>query len=105
MFCFFKKILFFILLIFLSNCSTAPTALLGPILTGAKTGSIYQTSISYGSNKILNDLRKKNKSEELKNSFTADTFLSTSNRIPDILETLTIDEINVTQIFDPEPLP
>ena len=105
MYCYFKKILFFILLIFLSNCSPAPTALLGPIFTGAKTGSIYQTSISYGSNKILGDLKKKNESEELKNSLTADTFLATSTRIPQILETLTIDEISVSQIFEPEPLP
>ena len=64
MFFYFKKFLILIFLFFISNCSSAPTALLGPIFTGAKTGSVYQTSISYGSNKILNDLRKKIKIEK-----------------------------------------
>jgi len=53
----FKIYLSIILFFLLSNC-TAPTAsLFGPLMTGAKTGSIYQASISYGSNKIFHDLK------------------------------------------------
>ena len=50
-----KKILYFWAFL-LNSCATSGTALLGPF-TGAKTGSIYQTSISYGSNKIINQLK------------------------------------------------
>ena len=53
-----KKFLFMISLIWLFQCSAPPTALLGPVLTGAKTGSIYQTSLSFGSNKIIDKLRE-----------------------------------------------
>ena len=52
----FKKIFFLFCLVFLANCSTPGTAFLGPIFTGAKTGSIYQTSLSYSTGKIMNEL-------------------------------------------------
>ena len=42
-----KKLIIVILLFFLNNCVTLGSALLGPIITGAKTQSIYQASISY----------------------------------------------------------
>ena len=48
----------FISLLFLSNCVTSPNALLGPIFTGAKTGSVYQASLSYGSNRIISKIRE-----------------------------------------------
>ena len=44
-------------LLILSNCSTPGTALLGPVFTGAKTGSIYQASLSYGTGKVMNKLK------------------------------------------------
>ena len=46
---------FFILLLFftLTNCSAPGTALLGPVFTGARTGSIYQTGLSYGSGHVI----------------------------------------------------
>ena len=40
----------------LNGCATPGSALLGPIFTGAKTGSIYQASLSYGTGKIVNDM-------------------------------------------------
>ena len=49
----FKK-LFLILTFFLINgCAGSSTAFLGPVFTGAKTGSISQASLSYGSGKII----------------------------------------------------
>ena len=41
----------------MSNCVSNPTAFLGPIFTGAKTGSVYQTSLSYGDNQIIGKIR------------------------------------------------
>ena len=48
-----KNSIYLLLLLLLNNCMTSGTALLGPIFTGAKTGSIYQASLSYGSGKIM----------------------------------------------------
>ena len=57
-----KKNFLFLSLIFLTNCSTPSTAF-GSIFTGAKTGSVYQASISYSSNVVIKRLEnlKKNK--------------------------------------------
>ena len=51
-----KKIIIITLLILLNNCTSPGTALLGPAFTGAKTGSIYQASLSYGTGKVVNRL-------------------------------------------------
>ena len=34
------------------------TALLGPVFTGAKTGSAYQASISFGTGKIIDEIKQ-----------------------------------------------
>ena len=52
----FKKIFYLLCFFLLSNCATSGTAFLGPIFTGAKTGSVYQASLSYGSGKIIRNL-------------------------------------------------
>ena len=52
-----KKFIIIVSLIFLTNCSGAGTAFLGPTFTGVKTGSVYQTSLSYGSGKIVNTVK------------------------------------------------
>ena len=54
----FKKILLLFLVSFLSNCAAPGTAFLGPTITGAKTGSLLQASISYGSGQIMNSIKK-----------------------------------------------
>lgn len=53
-----KKLFLLICFFSLSNCSTPTTALLGPIFTGAKTGSVYHASVSYGGNQIIDKIRK-----------------------------------------------
>ena len=53
-----KKFIIFIPIIFLTNCSGPGTAFLGPTFTGVKTGSIYQTSLSYGSGKIVDTVKR-----------------------------------------------
>ena len=61
-----KKILIgTIFLIFLNGCAQN-TAFLGPILTGATTGSATQMGLSYGSNKMITTLTGKSPEENIK---------------------------------------
>ena len=55
----FKKKFYLVYFFLLTNCSIPNTAFLGPIYTGAKTGSVYQASLSYGSNKLVNQIKIK----------------------------------------------
>tara|TARA_B100000035_G_scaffold176368_1_gene150428 strand:- start:1669 stop:1977 length:309 start_codon:yes stop_codon:yes gene_type:complete len=48
-----KKIFFGLFIInFLTACSS-PTAMLGPVYTLSSTGSIYQSSLTYGTNEMI----------------------------------------------------
>tara|TARA_Y100000389_G_scaffold132149_1_gene129565 strand:+ start:2016 stop:2330 length:315 start_codon:yes stop_codon:yes gene_type:complete len=49
----FKNLLIFSMFLILTNCGAPGTALLGPAFTGARTGSIYQTGLSYGSSHVI----------------------------------------------------
>ena len=53
----FKKFILISFLICLTNCSPPGTAFLGPTFTGVKTGSVYQTTLSYGSGKAMKVVR------------------------------------------------
>ena len=96
-----KKLFLLTCLVFLSNCTTS-TALLGPIFTGAKTGSVYQASISYGSNRVFDQIKKRafvdnfNKINRLKSN------LSTQNKNP---LTLNLHQITQIKVIEQEPLP
>ena len=100
-----KKNFLFICLILLTNCTTPTSALLGPIFTGAKTGSVYQASLSYSTSKIIRELKKINKEQDLTkiNFVTLDE--STSNSNPVKLLTFTVDKIEISDVVEPEPLP
>ena len=54
-----KRLFIFGILICLTNCSAPGSALFGPTFTGVKTGSIYQTSVSYGSGRVVNTIKEK----------------------------------------------
>ena len=80
------------------------TALLGPVFTGAKTGSIYQASLSYGTNKIMNkviDLENKkirlDKDISSKKSFNDDQII--------IVSTFAVEKVQFLEVLEPEPLP
>jgi len=66
-----KKKFFFGLIIFsfLEACTTT-TAMLGPIYTFSSTGNIVQTSISYGSGKLIEKKTGKTPLENLKDTLT-----------------------------------
>ena len=49
----FKKLIILSSLLILTNCVGPGTALLGPSLTVARTGNLYQAGLSYGSGQIF----------------------------------------------------
>ena len=100
-----KNLLLFLSLILLSNCASPTSAFLGPIFTGAKTGSIYQASLSYGSNKLISEFKKSNISNNLSKSNFVNSKLSTKNRSPLILLAYKVDKVQVSEVLEPEPLP
>ena len=103
-----KKILF-LTLFFLSSCSAPGTALLGPIFTGAKTGSVYQASLSYSTNQIIEKVKLKenfkifDKKELNKNSIFPD--IPYVDKDPIILISYKVNKIEISEVYEPEPLP
>ena len=104
-----KKILLFVFLLSLSNCATSGSALLGPIFTGAKTGSAYQTSLSYGSSKIINQLNPLITETETQKTIVKSNIkfpdIPYSDKDPIILAFYKVDKITFSEIVEPEPLP
>jgi len=100
-----KKNFLFISLILLTNCTTPTSALLGPIFTGAKTGSVYQASLSYSSGKIINEIKKFNKEQDLTRNNLVTSDKSTSNSSPVILLAFAVNKIEISDVVEPEPLP
>ena len=94
-----KKIFIFISLMFLSNCATSPSALLGPIFTGAKTGSVYQASLSYGSNRIISKIREFDQNQSLNKDYN-NLNISTFNRNPIIVSDYEVPNIHSIKITD-----
>ena len=98
-------------ILFLNNCSAPGTAFLGPTVTGIKTGSIYQASISYGSNEIVNTVKtsineRSNNTKELKflSEKQNDDIQSSSLTLTKLLP-ITTYAIETSEIIEPEPLP
>ena len=97
-----KLLLFISLLIFLNQCSAPGTALFGPVMTAAKTGSVTQTSLSYGSSKVMNKLLPSSEKKDEKKKKIADKVYKQK---PTILLTYHIDQIEISEVQEPEPLP
>ena len=97
-----KKIFYFSSFLLLVNCAGLNTAFLGPIYTGAKTGSYAQSTLSFSSGKIIKDIKDKtilNKSDQptsLKNYNEKD---------PVILLAYVVNNVEISEVFEPEPLP
>ncbi len=98
-----SKNLFYLLCFFLlSNCVANSSALLGPVITGARTGSVYQATLSYGSGKIMNEFSKISKfSRSI--SFPRNT--TYVDKEPVILFSYAVDNIEISDVLEPEPLP
>ena len=104
-----EKKFIIISLMLLTNCSAPGTALLGPIFTGAKTGSVYQASLSYGSNRIIDEFRTKENLKTFNNqSFNKNKILPDIPYIdkdPIIILSYKVNKIEISDVFEPEPLP
>ena len=61
-----KKIIFGLFIIGFLGACTSPTAMLGPIYTFTSTGNVYQTALSYGSNRAIEKKTGKTPIENLK---------------------------------------
>ena len=108
-----KKLLLISFLLILTNCAAPGTALLSPAITGAKTKSLQQASLSLASsissNKIIADFMETNKEKFNKN------YSKLSNKIiknipyvdkdPTILLAYNVDDIKISDVIEPEPLP
>ncbi len=104
----FKKIILIPIFFILSNCTTPGTALLGPAFTGAKTGSIYQASLSYGTGKVMNKLNPYDfvfKGESQRNSTLNISNSQNYNDLPELLASYKVDKIEFSEPIEPEPLP
>ena len=83
------------------------SAFLGPTFTGVKTGSIYQTSLSYGSGKIVGDISSKIReiNEFKKEKFESlQSLISKQNKTTKLVAQK-IHNIEISEIFEEEPLP
>ena len=101
----FKKILIFIYILSISNCSAPGSALLGPIFTGAKSGSIYQASLTYGSNALISDLKLKDTLKKIKNQKEIFNKSLNQDQEPTIIAAHKVDMIYISEVVEPEPLP
>ena len=99
-----KNLLSLSLLLFLYNCASTGTAFLGPVITGAKTGSVYQASISYSSGQVMNIIKDASEDLLAKEKFNNSMDTNTTTQPPVLVAILT-PTIEVNDIFEEEPLP
>ena len=98
----FKKIFYLFLLFLLPNCSAPGTAFLGPVFTGAKTGSVYQASLSYSTGRILDEVKQ---SELFLKPEPKTLNTNLINKDPVILLSYVVDNVEISDVIEPEPLP
>ena len=80
-------------LIMLNNCVGTSASLLGPVITAAKTGNVYQAGLSYTSNNIIKNQFGNTPSEYVINLIKQDSDEDTQNPYEDGL-ILSINKIN-----------
>ena len=103
-----KKLLLISCLLILSNCSAPGTALLGPAFTGAKTGSVYQASLSFGTGKVISKLNSSELFLKINNEInttTATSFNIYNEKKTNILLSYKVDKVEFSELIEPEPLP
>ena len=96
----FKNLIIILTLLLLNNCATSGSALLGPIFTGAKTGSISQASISYSSNMVLNKIRVIEKTKSLNKKDIENFEISTFTRNSILMASYKIEDIQFSEIIE-----
>jgi hypothetical protein len=97
-----KKFFYFSSFLLLVNCTGLNTAFLGPIYTGAKTGSYAQSTLSFSSGKIIRNITNKT---ILSKSDQTQSLKTYNEKDPVILLAYVVDNIEISEVFEPEPLP
>lgn len=110
----FIRFLLICLLFLLNNCVTSSSAFLGPIFTGARTGSVYQASLSYGSGRIINQLSPNRILFNDRKQINIENYRSFNIALPDIpyidknpiiLSSYKVDKVYFSELIEPEPIP
>tara|TARA_Y100000992_G_C21106309_1_gene415077 strand:+ start:292 stop:612 length:321 start_codon:yes stop_codon:yes gene_type:complete len=104
-----KKISLLFFLFLLNNCASSGSAFLGPIITGVKTGSISQTSLSYSTGRLISEAQPTfTKPQNPKDIFKINVKLPDipySDHDPIIQTFYKVDKIYLSKVIEPEPLP
>ena len=105
-----KIFVVFFSFIALSNGGVSTSAFLGPAYTGVKTGSVYQTSLSYSSGKIVNHLKLEsaNLSNHKKKIINKNPILPDipyTTKHPQVVASYKVNKVEFSDLFVPEPLP
>ena len=79
----FYTISYIFALIILNNCVGTSASLLGPVITAAKTGNVYQAGLSYTSNNIIKNQLGSTPSEYVVNLINQDSDEDTQNPYED----------------------
>ena len=98
-----KKIFSISCIFLLSNCTISGSAFLGPIFTGAKTGSIYQASLSYSTGQIMNEIKENTISRKSNPTLPKNPKIMSKKNI--ILASYVVDIVEISEPLEPEPLP
>ncbi len=99
-----KNISIISILILLSNCASPGSAFLGPVFTGAKTGSVYQASISYSSGRVINAIKDASDNVLVKKKLDDKKSIDEVSQ-PAILIAILTPSVEINDIFEEEPLP
>ena len=73
-----KKLIICLSLLCILNGCAQNAALLGPVITGASTGSIYQAGLSYGTGEVVKKITGKTATENIK------SFIEDHKKIDDV---------------------
>ena len=101
-----KNFLLLFIFFILNNCGLTGTALLGPVYTGATTGSAYQATVSYGTGKFIkkaNEYNNKVRDKNIKKNPQEN--ISDQKSEYKIIATLIVDKVVISEVLEPEPLP
>ena len=111
----FKNLIILSLLLLLTNCGITGSTFLGPTYTGIKTGSVYQTSLSYSTGKFSGKLMNQIRPNSTINHSQIKRILLKRNSVvqkvpfskkdPVILLAYKVDNIEISDVLEPEPLP
>ena len=97
-----KKFFYFSSLLLLTNCVGVNSAFLGPVYTGAKTGSYFQSTLSYSSGKVFRNITEKKIFNKPDKTPSIKTY---NDKDPEILLAYVVENIEISEVFEPEPLP